>query len=250
MRRFMIVACLLAGIVAVPEQSGADSVTLVNGVEIRNAKITSKPDDHIVTVEIIGLTRIVLGKSQVARLSRSDKKVVSLPPPSEPPAPAVKPEPPVPEKLAPAARSPRVTEQPAQPAASFRPPSGQAPPSKRMVQILKVATRREDVTLEFHVATSPETGITYTVKTDDDVPASRNRTYTIKSLDGTPIKVLLNWDTSGKVIGSVVSPPEPPSDTMEGVYDYTLVTLGGEKFKIRAIWDVLNVELLDTKIIL
>jgi len=212
--------------------AAADVVVLNNGVEIRNARIISE-SEHVVTLQIVGLTRLVLGKSEIKRIERGEFQPPSARPAAETVASPL-PLPPVQKPLA----AP-VTEVPSLPAKG-----------PGMTQILKVAAEQPGVILEFRLDISAETGVNCTVYPSDISPGAGSRTYTIATAGGKLINVMATWDSQGTVIDTIIAPPTPPVDASEDEYEYTVETIGGGKFKIRAIWDVLNSELVDINFLL
>ncbi len=230
MRQLCVPTLLMGFAVICTSPAAADVVVLTNGVEIHNAQIINETD-HIVTLRLIGLTRVVLGRSEIARIDREAR-------PSVPPAPGE----PVPQPRQPA---PAVT-----PVPSTTPVMPPPPSAPGMTQILKVAAQQPGVTLEFRLDISSETGLRYTVYPSDAPQGSGTRTYTMVATDGTEITVRVSWNSQGDVTASSIEPPTPPMDADQDVYEYTIETIDGSTFKIRAIWDVLNSEIIDINILL
>jgi len=235
MRHWYAIVCLTCCAVAATVPAVADGVVLTNGVEVRNARIVNETD-YVVTLQIIGRTRLVLGKSEIERIERGGPAPVQPVPPR--PEPARQPAEPV-------QQSPLVA-----PAPMPTPVPVTAPAGPGMSQILKVATQQPGVELEFRLDISAETGLSYTVYPSDAPVGAGSRTYTITATDGSLINIMVVWDTQGNVVKSIIEPPTPLMDASEDEYEYTVETIGGGTFKIRAIWDVLNSEIIDINILL
>ena len=125
-----------------------------------------------------------------------------------------------------------------------------APTAPGMSQILKVATRQPGITLEFRLDISADTGLQYVIHPSSAPVGVRTYTYTIVATDGSPINVQVEWDGQGNVIKSVIVPPTPVMDAEKEQYEYTIETISGGTFKIRATWDVLNSEIINIDILL
>ena len=220
MRQLCAIVCLTFCAAAVTSRAPADNVTLTNGVEIHNAQIINETD-HVVTLQIVGLTRVVLGKGEIDRIERTTARQPTRQVPGRPAA------------TAPPHRVP-----------------APAPDAPGIIQILKVAARQHGVTLEFRLDISAETGLRCAVYPSDQLVAGGSRTYTITATDGSPISVTVTSDYQGNVTGTEIVPPVPPIDASEDEYEYMIETIGGGTFRIRAIWDVLNSEIIDINILL
>ena len=235
MRHWYVIVCLTCSVVAAAAPVVADVVVLSNGVEVRNARIINETD-HVVTLQIIGNTRLVLGKSEIDRIERSETAA------EEP----VRPEP---ELVLPLVQpaTPRQS-----PLVAPSPTPGQitAPTAPGMSQVLKVAAQQPGIMLEFRIDISAETGLRYMVYPSGVTGDARSRTYTVVATDGSPINVVVVWDAQGNVTDSIIEPPTPPMDAEEEEYEYTIETIGGGSFKIQAIWDVLNSELIKINFLL
>ncbi len=235
MRYWYAIVCLTCCAVAATVPAVADGVVLTNGVEVRNARII-KETDHVVILEIIGSTRLVLGKSEIERIERGGTA------PAEPVRP--RPEPVrLPTQPVTPSQSPLVAPAPA-------PVQITAPSAPGMSQVLKVATRQPGITLEFRLDISAETGLSYMVYPSSAPVGVRTYTYTIVATDDSRIDVQVQWDGQGNVIRSVIVPPTPPMEAEEEQYEYTVETIGGGTFRIRATWDVLNSEIINIDILL
>ena len=225
------IVCLICGVIAATAPAGADVVVLTNGVEVHNAQIINETD-NVMTLRIIGSTRLVLGKSEIDRIERG--KVEEVEPVTPPVEPVRLPVQPVTPPQSPLVAFAQIT----------------APTAPGMSQILKVATRQPDIILEFRLDISAETGLDYMVY-PSGVPAdARRHTYTIIATDDSPIKVTVVWDAQGNVTNSIIEPPTPPIDAEQEEYEYTIEAIGGGTFKIQAIWDALNSEILMINILL
>jgi len=234
MRQWFAIVCLSLCVFAAVPPAGAATVVLINGVEIRNAEIVTETE-HIVTVQIIGLTRVVLGKSEIDRIERT---------------PTTRPVRQQPRRVVPEPVRPPSVPAVQEPLALPPPAETGAPAAPGMTQILKVAAEQPGVTLEFRVSISPETGLRYTVHPSDTPVPNGNRTYTVKAADGSVISVVVSWDSQGNITRTKLVPEVPPIDATQDEYEYTIETVGGGTFRIRAIWDVLNSDLIDINILL
>jgi len=236
MRHWYAIVCLTCCIAVGAAPAVADVVVLTNGVEVRNARIVNETE-HVVTLQIIGSTKLVLGKSEIDRIER--EPAVSAEPGRPRPEPARQPVQPV----TPTTRSPLVA-----PAPMSVPITAPTAPSVR--QILKVATRQPGVILEFRLDISPETGLSYMIYPSAAPSGARSQRYIITATDSSEIVVEVVWDAQGNVASSVIAPPTPLMDAEQEEYEYTIETIGGGTFNIRAIWDALNSELIDIEVLL
>jgi len=230
------IVCLTCCAVAATVPAVADGVVLTNGVEVRNARIVNETE-YVVTLQIVGGTRLVLGKSQIERIERGGAA------PAQPARPRPEPARQPAEPVTPVQHSPLVAPAPT-------PLPVTAPTAPGMSQILKVATQQPGVTLEFRINISAETGLSYTIYPSDAPAGAGSRTYTIEATDGSSINIMVVWAAQGNVVKNVIEPPTPPIDASEDEYEYTVETIGGGTFKIRAIWDVLNSEIININILL
>ena len=69
MRHWYAIVCLTCCIAVGAAPAVADVVVLTNGVEVRNARIVNETE-HVVMLQIIGSTKLVLGKSEIDRIER------------------------------------------------------------------------------------------------------------------------------------------------------------------------------------
>jgi hypothetical protein len=235
MRHWCAIVCLTCGVIAATAPAVADMVVLANGVEVRNAKIINETD-HVVTLQIIGNTRLVLGKSEIDRIERREVAAVEpVRPEPEPVRLPIQPvTPPQSPLVAPAPGLAQIT----------------APTAPGMSQVLKVAALQPGIILEFRLDISPETGLSYMIYPSGAPADARSRTYTVVATDGSQINVSVVWDAQGNVTDSIIEPPTPPIDAEEAEYEYTVEAIGGGTFKIQAIWDVLNSEIIMINILL
>jgi hypothetical protein len=204
-KRVLAATALLCGFVCA---AFADTVMLENGVELRNVKVVEETE-HTMKINIIGYTNIVVGKSKIVNIEREGGAPIPMAPaPTEP--------------------EPGVAEPSVEPAARAEVTSRTAymvPTDQQNKQIEIVLAALADGTTSVEVTPPPGT------------PGEKQEAYVVTAEDGQKINVAVERDAYGDVMTMAINPPEPSRTSPQDVFEYTVKSVDGKTFRIKAKWD-------------
>jgi len=204
-KRVLAATALLCGIVCAVF---ADTVMLENGVELRNVKVVEETE-HTMKINIIGYVNIVVGKSKIVDIQREGGA-------------------PIPMAPAPTESQPGVTEpsvEAAAPAAITARTAYMVPTDQQGKQIEIVLAALADGTTSVEV--TPPAG----------TPGEKRDVYVVTAEDGEKMNVEVERDDYGDVVTMAINPPEPSRTSQQDVFEYTVKSVDGKTFTIKAKWD-------------
>jgi len=192
---------LLCGVVCT---AFADTIVLENGVELRNVKVVEETE-HTMKINIIGYTNIVVGKSKIVDIERDGGAPIPMAPaPTEP--------------------EPGVAE-----------PVARAEVTSRTSYI--VPTDQQGKQIEFVLAALADGATSVEITPPPGTPGEKRDIYVVTAEDGQKINVAVERDAYGDVVTMAINPPEPSRTSPQDVFEYTVKSVDGKKFTIKAKWD-------------
>jgi len=184
-----------------------DTITLVNGAELRNVKIVEE-GEHTIKINVIEYTNIVVGKSRITSVQRDGDRAATATPAVGEPARAVPQE---------------IVQLPDREVASrtvYKLPTGD---EGKHVEVV-VATLKDGTT---EVELTPPPG----------APGEKERLYVITAEGGEKIGVAVQRDDFGEAMAVEIKLPEPPRTSAKDTFEYSVKSVEGKTLKIKAKWD-------------